>query len=271
MQGWIMLHRKVRDHWLFTEKRTFSKFEAWVDLLMEVNHKDNKFMLGGELIEVKRGQTLTSIRQLCDRWNWSNTKVSKFLRTLEADGMLTLKSDTKKTLVTVEKYDVYQSHEDEKTTPKRHADDAEATQKHTNNNDNNDNNEKNDNNKKPSRHKYEICDMQLAEKLHSLILQNDPNAKKPNLEKWANDVRLMREKDGRTVEQIDYLITWCQQDSFWKSNILSTSKLREKATALITKIKSDKDKANKKGGVTYERYQPSGGFGDSSEYDDLSL
>ncbi|MEH7514125.1 DnaD domain protein [Gottfriedia acidiceleris] len=143
MTGWISLHRKVRDHWLFAEKRNFSKFEAWVDLLMEVNHQDKKFLLGNELMEVKRGQTITSIRKLCDRWGWSNTKVKQFFQLLETDGMATIKSDTKKTVITIEKYDFFQTLDILKTTQNTHGNVMKTTRKHTNNNDNNVNNENN--------------------------------------------------------------------------------------------------------------------------------
>lgn len=149
-KGWISLHRSVTDHWLFDEDRKFSKFEAWIDLLLMVNHTDKKMMLGNELITIKRGQKVTSIRKLCERWNWSNNKVKNFLNVLEADGMLTVKSDSKKTLVTVVNYDVYQNENiekrhqsDTKATQKHHESDAKAFQKHTNNNVNNVNNENN--------------------------------------------------------------------------------------------------------------------------------
>ncbi|UWE05303.1 hypothetical protein [Laceyella sacchari] len=167
MDGWISLHRKIQEHWLYTEKRKFSKFEAWIDLLMMVNHKDNTMLFGGELVHVKRGQRITSIRQLCDRWTWSNTKVNKFLQLLEADGMVKVESDAKKTVITIVNYDSYQTElrekrqayfekdekndkkNDGKTTgetvgvsglsefgenEKRQENDGETTQKHTNNN-----------------------------------------------------------------------------------------------------------------------------------------
>lgn len=54
----------------------------------------------------------------------------------------------------------------------------------------------------------------------------------------------MMERDERTEEQIRYLIEWSQSNSFWKSNILSTKKLREKATTLIRQIKAEKAKEN---------------------------
>lgn len=119
MQGWIKLHRKIQDHWIYQEKRKFSRFEAWIDLLMMVNHEDAKVILGNEIVEVKRGQRITSIRQLCDRWGWSNTKVTQFLKLLQSDGMATVKSDSKKTLITIENYDLYQGDDDKKTTQNR--------------------------------------------------------------------------------------------------------------------------------------------------------
>ena len=130
-QGWISIHRQLQSHWLWEDK-PFSRGQAWVDILMLANHDDKKFLLGNELVEVKCGSFITSIAKLCEKWGWSNTKVVKFLDLLENDGMLIRKSDTKKTLITIENYGVYQVPNDTKT-----------TQKHTNNNDNNDNNDNN--------------------------------------------------------------------------------------------------------------------------------
>ncbi|WP_218697282.1 DnaD domain-containing protein [Mammaliicoccus sciuri] len=159
MAGWISLHRSIENHWLYEEDRKFSKFEAWIDLLLMVNHKDNKTIMDGKLVTVKRGQRITSLRKLGDRWKWSLTKVDSFLRLLEEDKMIVVKKDTKKTLVTIVNYDVYQNidlekrhRKDSEKTEKEHRKDREKTQKKTNNNDNKENNENNDNkeNKKTS-------------------------------------------------------------------------------------------------------------------------
>ncbi|WP_075620379.1 hypothetical protein [Paenisporosarcina indica] len=144
MQGWIKLHRKTRDHWLFTERRVFSRLEAWVDLLLEVNHKEHKFLLGSELVEVKAGQTITSIRKLCERWCWSNSKVTNFLKLLEKDGMLLFVSDTKKTTLTIVNYEVYQTSGVSQTMQESHANDEEKTKQHTNKNVKNDENDNNE-------------------------------------------------------------------------------------------------------------------------------
>lgn len=138
--GWISLDRAIRDHWLYQEKRTFSRYEAWIDILMDANHEENKFMMSGELIQVNRGSFITSIRKLGERWNWSRTKVKLFLSALEADQMLTIKSDTKKTLIIVDNYGFYQGFKLERrhqkaaeVTPKSHRNATEMPQKDTNN------------------------------------------------------------------------------------------------------------------------------------------
>lgn len=100
--------------------------------------------------------------------------------------------------------------------------------------------------KKTSCQKFSTSDLENAKLLFELMLLNNPSAKEPNLEKWANDFRLMREKDNRTDEQIKYLINWTQKDDFWSTNILSPAKLRKQFDALVVKIKKEKAKTQPK-------------------------
>ncbi|MCL9739218.1 DnaD domain protein [Staphylococcus aureus] len=159
MTGWISIDRSIQNHWLFKEKRTFSKFEAWIYLLMEANHSKAKVPIGNQIVTVERGQRLTSILTLSDLFNWSRFKVKAFLDLLESDGMLEVKTTSKYTLITIVNYDFYQSEQgrnqhqnDIKPTSKQHQSNINPTSKqhqtNTNNNDNKDNNEKNVNNEK---------------------------------------------------------------------------------------------------------------------------
>lgn len=141
-KGWIALHRKIQDHWLWEDK-PFSKQAAWVDMLLLANHDNNKFLLGNELVEVKCGSFITSIEKLKHRWGWSNTKVINFLKLLESDEMVTKKSDAKKTVITIVNYRVYSDYKKTKTMQERCENDTATMQEHTNNNDNNDNNDNN--------------------------------------------------------------------------------------------------------------------------------
>lgn len=109
--GWIKLHRKLQDCWIWQENEPFDKRSAWVDLLLSANHSDKKILFNGELIIVKRGQVLTSIRKLSAKWSWSVNRVYRYLRLLESDNMLIKESDNDKTLLTIANYDVYQCSE----------------------------------------------------------------------------------------------------------------------------------------------------------------
>jgi hypothetical protein len=54
-------------------------------------------------------------------------------------------------------------------------------------------------------------------------------SKRPTVTKpWRDAARRLIDRDGRTVEQILRAIDWCQDDPFWRANILSMPKLREK-------------------------------------------
>lgn len=70
-------------------------------------------------------------------------------------------------------------------------------------------------------------DEKCARWLYGVLLTTMPKAKMPNIGSWAKEVRLMRERDGRTHREICALFQWAHSNSFWRSNILSPAKLRE--------------------------------------------
>lgn len=139
MEGWISLHRRIMENSIWNDK-PFSKGQAWIDLLLMANHKDHKFLHGNSFIEVKRGSFITSEVKLSDRWGWSRKKTRGFLQVLEKDQMISKKSTTRYTTITVEKYEVYQGQGTSKDTTKGQ---PRAHQGNTNNKDNNVNNDNN--------------------------------------------------------------------------------------------------------------------------------
>ncbi len=83
--------------------------------------------------------------------------------------------------------------------------------------------------------RWEDGDLETAESIYNLLLALNPKHKKPSMETWANTIRLMRESDGHTHNDIMNLFRFANSDSFWKSNILSPAKLREKWDVLTIK------------------------------------
>ena len=106
-KGWIKLNRQIQDHWIW-KNHEFAY--AWIDLLLMVNRAEKKILVDNKLITIKRGQTLTSIKKLADRWGWSRKKVYSFLGALERDRMVVKKSTSRYTTLTIVNYGKYQDH-----------------------------------------------------------------------------------------------------------------------------------------------------------------
>lgn len=76
---------------------------------------------------------------------------------------------------------------------------------------------------KPPRDDAERLCVHLADRIEA------NGCKRPEIsKKWLDAARLLIDKDGRTEEQVHAAIDWCQDDEFWRANILSMPKLREK-------------------------------------------
>ena len=106
-KGYIKIHRQIQDCWIWNTGK-FDKRSAWIDLLMSANHREVKMLYDGKLQEIQRGQFITSIKSLAERWEWSKSTVFEFLNILAMDGMLNKESDSKRTLITITNYDKYQ-------------------------------------------------------------------------------------------------------------------------------------------------------------------
>lgn len=237
MPGYISLHRDIQKHWLYEENRVFSRYEAWLDILMRVNHAEGKVTHNGTVETVLRGSTIWSMGDMEKHWGWSNKKVKRFLLCLEGDRMLSMKSTTKKTYLTVINYEKYQGSDIDKAPPMHHGSTTEAFQKHTNNN------ELIITNKKPSSPKRVYDESSIpyrtANYLFTNILKFKPDLKQPNLQVWSEDMRKLVEVDKRDPKEIGRVIEWVTTNDFWQVNILSASKLREKWDMVTAKMKQE--------------------------------
>ncbi|MCC2717278.1 DnaD domain protein [Finegoldia magna] len=147
--GWISIHRKIQDNIIWNDK-PFNRGAAWIDLIMLANHENKKIIFNGSMVEIKRGEKITSLRKLSERWGWSRGKTKKFLNLLKDENMIEFKTDHQKTTYKIVNYNVYQNEDlDKRATEKPLNDQQKATEKplnDTNNNVNNINNVNNNNN-----------------------------------------------------------------------------------------------------------------------------
>jgi hypothetical protein len=132
--GHISLFRSIRKHWIWSDPQ---RFQWWVDILLEANHKEKKVLIGSELITCKRGECVVSVMSWAKRWRVNRGTVRRFFELLQSDSMIVLKPTNKTTHLTICNYDSYQSYRPSKTPSKGHQSDIKCD---TTNNDNNDNN-----------------------------------------------------------------------------------------------------------------------------------
>ena len=107
-KGYIYLHRQLLDSSIWNTSEKFNLRSAWIDLLLIVNHADNKMLVDGTERIIRRGQKLTSIKKLAQRWRVAEKTASRWLNTMQSCGMITKDSTKRYTLITVLKYAEYQ-------------------------------------------------------------------------------------------------------------------------------------------------------------------
>ncbi|WP_051867716.1 helix-turn-helix domain-containing protein [Vibrio sp. ER1A] len=127
-----------------------------------------------------------------------------------------------------------------------------------------------------SENKFSDDDMKLARFIFSRIKEVTQYVKfNPN--KWADAIRLMRERDDLTHKEIQDVFIFANKDSFWRKNILSPTKLRDKFPQLDA---ARKENFQKPDGYAYAQRQQTeihrgieyGEFADQSIFpDELQL
>lgn len=81
-----------------------------------------------------------------------------------------------------------------------------------------------------------------ANYLLTSILKYKPDLKKPNIQAWADDMRMMIEIDERKPQDIAKVIDWVVNDTFWKSNCLCAATLRKQWDKITAKINAEKER-----------------------------
>lgn len=97
------------------------------------------------------------------------------------------------------------------------------------------------------------ADFQLAEFMLAKIRELNPGHQKPNLNGWSNAIRLMRERDRRTHDEIRSLFIWANGHQFWKTNILSPESLRKQWDKLTIQRSQDAPKSTP---AQFDDYRP---------------
>ena len=228
--------------------------EIWSYLLREANSRDVKY--GGNVI--KRGQLFVDYKTIREDLSWyvgyrkesyNENHTKKAMAFLRETGRITTEKELGGVLITVCNYEFYQN-------PKNYERTNESTTDGTNeepmkNHTPPDNNKKDKKDKKEKEKRinnillsqvdastfdekekkyYEIA-ISFWELIKNNLLKADittSTVDNADCNKWINPIRLLMEKDGRSLNEIREVWGFLKDDDFWGENIRSTAKLRKK-------------------------------------------
>lgn len=256
MSGYIKLHRDFLRHWVSSDPAARS---LWIEILLSAAYEPKKDFSTGRLLELLPGQLIFRQPQWESRLNIDGSKIYRLLEAFEQDGMIERKAYGRRfSIITVVNWTIYQAtgevcptEKNEKQNEKQSA--LEITGLVADSKKQNEQLVKNrrktiykevqelkENIKDISSKVFsdDSLEMILSNLLKSKILDNNPKARVPgNMKKWAEEMDLMIRIDNRSEQEIRQVIELSQKDTFWKPNILSPSKLREKFDTLILQSK----------------------------------
>ena len=108
MSGTVNISRRIWHDTAF-KAEPFTEREAFMWIIMEASYKGREKRVGNVVVNLGRGQLATSVRFMCEAWNWSKSRVDRFLKRLENRDMIGTASGTGINVITVCKYDEYQN------------------------------------------------------------------------------------------------------------------------------------------------------------------
>lgn len=210
-------------------------------------------------IHLNRGQYLRSYRNLQNDLAYMEKRAFKYysLNTIKSkieqlvkENRIEIETTDYGTLFTVLNYEEYQGFErytkpisEQQQNSNRTASEQQQNNNKNVNNDKNDKNIKDITSGKRKKRVYADDDPNkiLAKTLFKLIKKNQ-DIKEPNLDDWANTIRLTIESDKRSGREVQEMIVWATQHEFWGGVILSPSSLRKH----YDKMKAQKENPMKK-------------------------
>lgn len=113
LQGWVSIHRKIMNNPVWQDPKLL---KLWMLCLLEASHKEHEQLVGKQIIKLEPGQFITGRFSLAESYNYGmkkNEKVNertlwRWLKGLENDDFLTIKSETKYSVITINNWNLYQ-------------------------------------------------------------------------------------------------------------------------------------------------------------------
>ena len=149
--GWLKLYRKITESSVFDNPELL---KVWIWCLCKATHRSREQIVGRQIITLEEGQFVFGRKAASEQLKMNESAVYRHIKMLEALNMISIKTNNKFSLITIEKWTCYQGYDDDseqQMNSKRTADEQQMNSKrtaneqqvNTNKNDKNDKNDKN--------------------------------------------------------------------------------------------------------------------------------
>ncbi|WP_245625041.1 hypothetical protein [Paenibacillus stellifer] len=106
MDGWIKLHRKVMENPIVCKDG--DHLAVWMYLLLNATHKEVPAVFMGQRISLQPGQLITGRKVISDKFNISESKVQRILKSFENERQIEQQNGNKNRLISVISWPEYQ-------------------------------------------------------------------------------------------------------------------------------------------------------------------
>ena len=258
METWVKLYRKFDEWEWFTDSDMVKMF---ILLLIRANFEEKNW----RGITIGRGQFVTSFAGLSETANMTMQKTRTCIDKLKSTKEITCRATNRFTIITLCNYDNYQSEKDDSNMPSNK---PTTNKQQTNNKQTTTTKEYKNIRTKESKEYTSIPLSQIEAQYpnlnpefievakafqtlfrNNLISAGASTKVADNMKGTAiDDIRLIIEADGYTVDDLRQVFDVLRTNDFWKKNVISTKTLRKQ----MTRLKLEKHGTDKKSGNTGE-------------------
>ena len=95
MEGWISTYRKILENPIVCKDSDY--FAVWMYLLLNATHKESPAIFNKKKIILKKGQLITGRKAIAEKFDISESKVQRILKTFEIEQQIEQQVNNKRT------------------------------------------------------------------------------------------------------------------------------------------------------------------------------
>ena len=107
-KGWIKLYRKILKSPIWDNEKAL---KIWIWCLIKATHEDRNQLVGKQIVNLKKGQFVTGRKKASEELKINDRTIYDYLKLLEKLQMISINSNNKFSVVTIEKWEEYQIEE----------------------------------------------------------------------------------------------------------------------------------------------------------------